>query len=732
MNQVIARDADVLREFLGILDEKRRKASLFGRLAAAIKLAALKRELDSISSDGVDDEVQLIRKQIYDRMNGSLWQRICSRRLGARLLIFLLVLLCNQLALLLVLAFAAIFSGLARAGQSADTRPLDELFFTYLVLFLFFAVTPLAAIAAVMGGRFFGGWRVTGPALILIMAFSALGTYLAVRGKVNPTRTKSSLEQFAIQRGLGLQGYQGWEDMNWLMKDAAFKQDYERYFRNGPGRWITARFDPANDGAWRDSMQVMNDYLDAGQDREAFREWLKYYLERNRIFSEDRVDQEVSAMTAEVNQRALGVWQMQPLLRERDSRVYSDYLNSIAAASRKWGIVWLAVLTLCFLIAYLARPLFSSFGNKGRANGPALSTTQSGARTSSQAFPESARLTQPYFFDAPHKILSNVHRAFLRVSISAGILVFLFWILTYLLWLAAAPHHYSSQLAFIRGYIMFLGSDNTGVRAGTNDAAHSAGAAGDQQTKEQLQGVVAELRSQVEDVDYDTSKKLKQQAQLIARQRAELGSLTGTTSQLQQTASALPGQMTDLNARANAADSRAGQAIGDASAAKQQADAVEKKVTSKMSDVETRAARASDQAGRATERAAIITTRTDALEKEVDRRAREVEARTEELGERTTKLDEEAKNLRRLQIIAFTALVAKLKADTEDLDHRTQSLLYRLFSKSDARRDAASLSERITKLAGELRQMEDPDATQLIEQLEELGKRVEDITARVK
>ena len=190
--------------------------------------------------------------------------------------------------------------------------------------------------------------------------------------------------------------------------------------------------------------------------------------------------------------------------------------------------------------------------------------------------------------------------------------------------------------------------------------------------------------------------------------------------------------MTDLNARANAADSRAGQAIGDASAAKQQADAVEKKVTSKMSDVETRAARASDQAGRATERAAIITTRTDALEKEVDRRAREVEARTEELGERTTKLDEEAKNLRRLQIIAFTALVAKLKADTEDLDHRTQSLLYRLFSKSDARRDAASLSERITKLAGELRQMEDPDATQLIEQLEELGKRVEDITARVK
>ena len=116
----------------------------------------------------------------------------------------------------------------------------------------------------------------------------------------------------------------------------------------------------------------------------------------------------------------------------------------------------------------------------------------------------------------------------------------------------------------------------------------------------------------------------------------------------------------------------------------------------------------------------------------MDRRAREVEARTEELGERTAKLDEDAKNLRRLQIVAFTALVAKIKSETDDLDHNTQSMFYRLLRKGEARRDAASLAERVSQLATELRGVDDPDGKQLIEQLEELGKRVGEITARVK
>ncbi len=737
MNHVITRDTDVLREFLGVLDEKRRSASPFGRLAATIKLAELGRETDSISIDSSEDDLRLFRKELHDRIDGSLWRRIGSRRIGGRLLTFLLVLLCNQVAMLAVLGIAAAFSGVA-ATPLSNTPPREDPFFIYAALFLFFSVTPLAATAAVMGGRFFPAWRVTIPTAFLILALSALGTYLVVRGRAHPSKTKSSLEQFAVQRGLTLQSYQSWAEMNWLMKDRKFRQDYERYLRNGPGRWITARFDSASDAGWRDSISVMNDYLDGGQDREGFKQWVKYYLERNRVFSEDRVDQEVAGMTAEVNQRALGIWQLEPLLKERDIRVYSDYLNTAAASSRKWGLAWFGALTVFFLAAFIAGPIIGFMARtlKGNGGGQALSSTGASQAGSRHSFPESDRLTAPSFFDAPYKALANVHRSFLRVSVSACVLVFLFWAFTYSLSLASGRHRVSSQLAFIRGYILFLGSgeDDDGGLTGANEKVEpNAGAAeSGKQSKEQLSGLVTDLRSQLDDVDYNTSKKLKEQAGLIANQRSEIGVLKGTASQVQQTTSAITEQIADVNTRSTAADARAGQALGDSTAAKQQADSVEKKVTAKMSDVETKAARASDQAGRATERATILTTRTDALEKEMDRRAREVEARTEELGERTAKLDEDARNLRRLQIVAFTALVAKIKSETDDLDHNTQSMFYRLLRKGEARRDAASLAERVSQLATELRGVDDPDGKQLIEQLEELGKRVGEITARVK
>ena len=52
-----------------------------------------------------------------------------------------------------------------------------------------------------------------------------------------------------------------------------------------------------------DALQVIEEYLNGGQDPDGFREWLQYYLDRNRIYSEDRIDQEADAMTGAANQR---------------------------------------------------------------------------------------------------------------------------------------------------------------------------------------------------------------------------------------------------------------------------------------------------------------------------------------------------------------------------------------------------------------------------------------------
>mgnify|MGYP006170868423 CR=1 FL=1 len=39
--------------------------------------------------------------------------------------------------------------------------------------------------------------------------------------------------------------------MNWLLKDPKLKADYEQYLRNGPGRWLTNKFDTTDPAAYR-------------------------------------------------------------------------------------------------------------------------------------------------------------------------------------------------------------------------------------------------------------------------------------------------------------------------------------------------------------------------------------------------------------------------------------------------------------------------------------------------
>ena len=55
METVITRDTDILREYLAALDARERGMSPFARLAATVKMARLRRELDTAQLEATDD-----------------------------------------------------------------------------------------------------------------------------------------------------------------------------------------------------------------------------------------------------------------------------------------------------------------------------------------------------------------------------------------------------------------------------------------------------------------------------------------------------------------------------------------------------------------------------------------------------------------------------------------------------------------------------------------------------
>ncbi|HWO00504.1 MAG TPA: hypothetical protein VNS63_14690, partial [Blastocatellia bacterium] len=472
MDTVITRDTDVLREYLAALDARERGFSQFGKLAATVKLAELRRELDAAQIDGADEDVAALQREIDERVNRSFMRRFVARPWGARLVVFLAIVLGQQLALALVWLLTKLFVRFAPVPRLWNpVLPHEQPAFLWLFIFCFFFALPMIAVMLLFGGRFLREWRKTLAATLGLFAMSVLFTFLVVKGReqTNPVRHNTSLEQFAKERELGVANYHEWIDANWLMKDAKLRRDYEAYLRNGPGRWITSRFDSSKDAAWNDSLQVMNDYLDGGEDDNGFREWLKYYLDRNRIYSEDRIDHEVSTITGSASQRFLGVWKLEPLLAERDQRLYGAYLGSINRAMWKWGIAWLALISIAFLIAYLADRVFGLrervFGSvRGRLKPgqkisldsdqlPVDRAEQSRSRIDS--FPERSEIMMSPFFDSAFKLLASVHRAFVRLVVLVGVFVFALWALAYAFDLTAARKNPRTQLELMRSHLLF-------------------------------------------------------------------------------------------------------------------------------------------------------------------------------------------------------------------------------------------------------------------------------------
>lgn len=739
METVITRDTDVIREYLAALDARERGLSPFAKLAATVKLARLQRELNNVELETTDEDFRALRQQIDERLNRSALRRFQSKSWGARLSVFLILVVAQQLVLALIWLLTMLFVRLAPVPRGWNpVLPHEQPAFLFAFIFFFFFATPMLALLVLFGGRYFHAWRTTLPATLVILALSALATFLIVSGKEknNPVRHSTSLAQFAKEREVNTASYAEWMNANWLMNDAKLRRDYERYFRNGPGRWVTSRFNSGNDAAWSESLEVMNNYLDEAQDRSGFREWLKYYLDRNRIYSEDRIDQEVAAVTGAASQRYLGIWQLEPYLKERDQRMYRAYLASIETSMKKWGLAWLGLLAVAFLAIYAASPLLSSVkritGSRRKREANELEFQQraaaGSAAESGNFFPERSEITMAPFFDTPFALLSRVHRAFLRLAVFAALFVFLFWAVIYALDLSGDRASPPSQVAMMRSNLLFRGSPDR-VAGDVGEEPSAASVTDSSRADGLLAARVRELEQTLGEDDYQSDKKFKEQYRIISAQHNELNLLKRATGQLEET---LPGQLSEIGSRVGVAEARAGEVMGQAEAARQTAEGVQKQLGAKLGDVETRATRAAEQVGRVEDQASVLATRTEALEKELDRRARQIEARTEELGERTAGLKEREERVDRLQRIAFAAILGEIKSNVDDLERRLASSFYRLLSKGEAKRDADALRQRITGLSAELREMNTDQAKQFIAQLDELSKRVDQIAEHIK
>ncbi|HKG20355.1 MAG TPA: hypothetical protein VKC34_00535, partial [Blastocatellia bacterium] len=754
------------------------------KLAATVKLAQLRRELDVAHLETTDEDIAALRNEVDERLNRTFVRRFESKRWGARLSILLMLVLGQQLFLALVLLGTMMFVRLAPVPAWWNpVLPREEPVFLYLFVFFFFFITPMLALVVLFGGRYFRSWRVTVPATMLILLLSVLGSWLVLRGKVNPVQRRASLTQFAKDRGTDRNAYEDWTSSNWLMKDPKFQRDYEQFLRRGPGRWITSRFDAGNDEAWAGALPVMGEYLDSGQDPESFREWLKYYFDRNRIYSEDRVEQEADALLSPSNQPFLGIWQVSPYLKERDERLYRGYMGWVNKRMKGFGIASLALLTLVFLIIYLTGPALSFWERvsgrmrlrikRGSQNAfepdlrPINAPRASRWKERYYSFPERREIATPPFFDTPFRLLSHVHRSFVRLAVFTSIMVFAFWGLIYMIDLAAGRENAPSQRALMRSHLLFGGAadrreDQSAVDpllselapdglvatvsadatrqnpdgADLSDAEIYALAATLKKNPSNREALLAArliaLKEQLDETDYENRKQFKEQSKIIESQMVELDLVKSLASQIETSTSQFPDQIAAAGSRAAAAEARAGQLGGEVAAATQKAGALEQQLAGKISEAEARAARAIEQIGKVEDLSSVLATRTEALEKELDRRAGQIEARTEELGERTAGLKEREERFLGLQRVTFAALFAGIKNDVESLEHRASSTFNRFFNKGVLRRDAESLKERITKLAGDLRSVNTDEAREMVGQVDELGRRVEALAARVK
>jgi hypothetical protein len=537
------------------------------------------------------------------------------------------------------------------------------------------------------------------------------------------------------------------------MSDPRFQRDYENYLRQGPGRWVYTRISPngdvGSDSAWGEGIQALDEYLDGGQDPNGFRDWLRYYLDRNRIYSSDRIDQEVNAITGPANQRYLGLWQVEPFLKERDQRLYRSYLGEMGRKMRLWGLASLGVYGMFGLAILLVGPVLlflqrTAGGSRGKRSINSYSADPVGSAATKlpggdYSFPERKEITTPPFFETPFRVLGRVHRNFVRLAVSTILFVFLFWAVVFAMQLSGSAANPPTQVALMRSFLLVApsaGGTFTGggepAASGTYTTTHRASspAAPVPSSADDSSARLAGIEAQLDEDDYQTDKRFKQQYQALATTQSDVNSLKNTTAQLQQATTGLPQQISQVGSQA---DAKAGQAIGDAAAARQMVQTVESQLSTKLKDLEVRTSKASEEVGRIEAQASGIGTRTEKVETDIINLARQLEARTDELNNRTAKEREaEAARQAAMQRIAFNGIISELTASVDEVERRLGSNLYRFFNKGDAQKEIDGLRARIDAVAGQLGAFSSDPAKEALGQLEQLRSRLDQLALRVK
>src|SRR5262249_33271364 len=139
MQTVITRDTDVLREYLAALDARERRVSPFAKLAATIKLARLRRELTGAELETTDEDFSALRREMDERLARSPWRRFQARPWGARVSVFLTLVLGQQLAFAAIWLLTALYVRFAPVPKQWNpVLPHEQPPFLFAFIFVFF------------------------------------------------------------------------------------------------------------------------------------------------------------------------------------------------------------------------------------------------------------------------------------------------------------------------------------------------------------------------------------------------------------------------------------------------------------------------------------------------------------------------------------------------------------------------------------------------------------------
>lgn len=755
----LERDTDVIQEYVELLDARAGRPSPFGKIAASHKLGALRAMLARAVARHPDPELERAEAAATAEAKATGWRRFATSYWGSRLLMAVALVGGQQILLLLVFLVALAYMGATAAPIRSETgtqpRPAQlSVIFLVVFVFAFYFATPLFSLLLLWGGRFRRAWRKSVTAVLLLLLAASAFTWLTFRGIENPAFARSSIHQFTKERlNQGYTSYEKWLEANWLLKDPRFQADYERYLRNGPGRWLSNRFDTTDSGEWAKAgtLDYIGEFVDVHHDQTKFREWLADYVERNKIYSAG-IESEIDQLLSPTQQRFVSIWQATPFLRDRDVHVRHHYLESVFGGVRRWGLVYFGSWILLYLIVYAVGPAVRGGGRlAGRFRFERAAGLAERARERYYGFPEHDELVGAPFVEGAYALLGRVHRSFVRAVLIVSIATFAGWAV----WLAAhgakQPNLGTQRALMDRFVIMPTPRERDDERVRQADVASALnpgdpgyGAAAlpapgqsqgpfigfgldrdgdgfpDPQPVPPLEARLSALQQRLDDSDWETSKRFKKTEALLASYKQELDQLRVENAALARRANEIAASVD------NAVASVQGQ-IGAAAAAAQTAAARADEIAGTAADLAKRAEDLDERtqaldmrAGTLEREDESLRNRIENVETDLDAATRELRMRTERLGERATDLADRSEQLAGLQRTLHRYLVDEIRSELTSLERRSRSWVYRTFNKKEARARLADIRRRVHEVRALLQSSNAPEAETLFKELTEI------------